>query len=62
MLIEQGAADATVLPSFTDLLADDYKKRGIKVTYKKYDGVSHGAIVDVAAKHATSQARKWLKR
>ena len=51
-----------MLPSFTDLLADDYKQRGIKVTYKKYDGVSHGAIVDAAAKHATSQARKWLKR
>jgi pimeloyl-ACP methyl ester carboxylesterase len=62
VLIEQGTADGTVLPNFTDDLAAHYKTLGNKVTYKKYDGVTHGGIVDAAAKDSTTQARKWLKR
>jgi pimeloyl-ACP methyl ester carboxylesterase len=62
VLIEQGSADATVLPGFTDALAAHYKELGNKVTYKRYDGVSHGGIVDAAAKDSTSRLRKWLKR
>jgi pimeloyl-ACP methyl ester carboxylesterase len=62
VLIEQGTADATVLPPFTDQLASHYKQLGNKVTYKTYQDVTHGGIVDAAAKDATKQAGKWLKK
>jgi pimeloyl-ACP methyl ester carboxylesterase len=62
VLIEQGTADGTVLPPFTDQLAERYKQLGNKVTYKRYDGVTHGGIVDAAAKDSSRQAGKWLKR
>ena len=48
--IEQGSADATVLPPFTEQLRDTYKTLGNPVTYTSYNGVSHGGIVDAAAK------------
>ncbi len=57
-LIEQGAADTTVLPPFTEQLRDSYKKLGNPLTYKSYKGVSHGAIVDAAAKDATKFLNK----
>jgi pimeloyl-ACP methyl ester carboxylesterase len=56
--IEQGTADTTVIPAFTQQLVDEYRTNGVKVVYKTYDGVSHGAVVDAAAKDATS----WIKR
>ena len=57
-LIEQGAADTTVLPPFTEQLRDSYKKLGNPLTYKSYKGVSHGGIVDSAAKDATKFLNK----
>ena len=41
--IEQGLDDTTVFPAFTDQLVDEYKDNNVKVTYKTYPGVSHGA-------------------
>jgi predicted esterase len=59
--IEQGTADTTVLPLFTNALVDDYKTNGVHVTYKTYDGVTHGGVVDAAAKDATSYIKRRLK-
>ncbi len=58
--IEQGSADATVLPPFTEQLRDSYKALGNPVTYTSYNGVSHGGIVDAAAKNATKFLSKRL--
>ena len=43
--IEQGSADTTVLPPFTDQLAQRLSKSGTKLSYKKWDGVNHGGAV-----------------
>jgi pimeloyl-ACP methyl ester carboxylesterase len=60
--IEQGAADTTVIPIFTDQLATELTKNGNKgLTYKKYPGVDHAGIVDAAAKDATAWIAKRLK-
>ena len=32
------------------------------MTYKTYKDVTHGGIVDAAAKDSSKQAGKWLKR
>jgi pimeloyl-ACP methyl ester carboxylesterase len=45
LVIEQGTADTTVLPLFTDALDRDLRANGVKLTYKKYPGVDHGGIV-----------------
>jgi pimeloyl-ACP methyl ester carboxylesterase len=50
--IEQGTADTTVLPPFTDQLAQALEKRGTPLVYKKYDGVDHGGAVVAAAPSA----------
>jgi dienelactone hydrolase len=59
--IEQGTADATVIPAFTQQLVDEYKANGVKVVYKTYDGVSHGGVVDAGAKDATSYVKSRLR-
>jgi dienelactone hydrolase len=59
--IEQGTADATVIPAFTQQLVDEYKTNGVKVVYKTYDGVSHGGVVDAGAKDATSYIKSRLR-
>ncbi|MEA2310146.1 MAG: hypothetical protein QOE28_114 [Solirubrobacteraceae bacterium] len=58
VLVEQGAADTTVLPPFTEQLVKEYKGRGNPVTYKTYKGVSHGGIVVSAAKDSTAFLKK----
>jgi pimeloyl-ACP methyl ester carboxylesterase len=59
--IEQGLDDRTVFPAFTQQLVDEYKTNNVKVTYRTYDGVSHGAIVDAGAADAASFIRSRLK-
>jgi fermentation-respiration switch protein FrsA (DUF1100 family) len=44
--IEQGTADTTVFPNFTDQLNTELVNAGNQVTYKKYAGVNHGGVVD----------------
>jgi pimeloyl-ACP methyl ester carboxylesterase len=60
LLIEQGAADTTVLPTFTEQLRDSYKKLGNPLTYTSYPGVTHGGVVDAAAKDSTRFLSKRL--
>jgi pimeloyl-ACP methyl ester carboxylesterase len=60
--ILQGTADTTVLPLFTDPLVTALKANGAKVTYRTYDGVTHGAIVAAADTDALAFARKRLRR
>jgi pimeloyl-ACP methyl ester carboxylesterase len=59
--IEQGTADGTVFPVFTQQLVDEYAGNGVKVTYKTYDGVTHGGVVEAAAGDATKWIRGRLK-
>jgi pimeloyl-ACP methyl ester carboxylesterase len=62
LLIEQGTADTTVLPLFTDQLPKELKANGGKdLTYTRVPGVDHGGIVTAAAKNATSWIAKRLK-
>jgi pimeloyl-ACP methyl ester carboxylesterase len=62
LLIDQGSADSTVIPIFTDQLATELTKNGNKgLTYKKYPGVDHGGIVTAAAKDATAWIAQRLK-
>jgi pimeloyl-ACP methyl ester carboxylesterase len=61
--IQQGEADTTVFKAFTDPLVADYRKRGVKVTYKTYPGVDHGGAVKDAksASDATSYIKSRLR-
>ena len=60
VLIEQGLADTTVLPNFTNDLATDYKRRGVDLTYKTYAGVDHaGAVLNTKV---ARDAERWVKK
>ena len=59
--IEQGTDDKTVIPAFTQQLVDEYKQNGVSVVYKTYDGVSHGGVVNAAAKDSTNYIKSRLK-
>jgi pimeloyl-ACP methyl ester carboxylesterase len=52
--IDQGTADTTVFPNFTDDLATQFKSRKNPLTYLKYDKVTHGGVVKAANKNALS--------
>jgi pimeloyl-ACP methyl ester carboxylesterase len=56
--VEQGTADTTVLPAFTDQLVEEYRDRGIKTIYEIHEGVSHRDVVAAGATGAT----RWIKR
>ena len=59
--VEQGLADTTVFPTFTQQLVDEYAANNVKVVYKTYPGVSHGGVVDAGAADATSFIGARLK-
>jgi pimeloyl-ACP methyl ester carboxylesterase len=61
--IQQGTADTTVFKAFTDPLVADYRRRGVRVSYKTYEGVSHGGVVTDArsARDATRYIRSRLR-
>lgn len=42
--VEQGTADTTVFPVFTDQLVATLRKRGTKVTFAKRKGINHGRV------------------
>jgi pimeloyl-ACP methyl ester carboxylesterase len=52
--IDQGTADTTVFPTFTDGLVTEFKGRKNPLTYLKYDKVTHGGVVKAANKNALS--------
>ena len=57
--IEQGLADTTVFPNFTQSLVSEIKA---DVSYKTYGGVDHGGVVarNAPAKDATKFVRNRL--
>jgi pimeloyl-ACP methyl ester carboxylesterase len=57
--VQQGTADTTVFKAFTDPLVDDYRKRGVPVTYRTYEGVDHGEVVTDA--RSTRDATRYLR-
>jgi Secretory lipase len=58
--IEQGAADAVVLPALTDQLVAGYAQRHLPVTYARYPGVDHFGVVTAAARDATAYLARRL--
>jgi len=62
VLIEQGNADTTVLPLFTDPLARELIAKGAKVTYKKFSGVNHEGIAEAGRKVARAFIKKKIGR
>jgi pimeloyl-ACP methyl ester carboxylesterase len=52
MQIDQGTADGTVFPNYTDDLVKQFEARKNPVTYLKYDGVSHSGVVTAANTNA----------
>jgi pimeloyl-ACP methyl ester carboxylesterase len=59
VLIAQGTGDQTVFPAFTQQLEAGYAARGIAVTSKTYDGLSHRGVVQSAA--AGADATAWIR-
>jgi pimeloyl-ACP methyl ester carboxylesterase len=57
--IQQGTADQTVFKLFTDPLVDEYEQHGIKVTYKTYEGVTHGGAVTDS--RSAADATKYIR-
>ena len=49
-----------MFPSFTNQLVDTYTQAGAPVTYKTYDGITHGGIVEAATKDALSYIKQRL--
>jgi pimeloyl-ACP methyl ester carboxylesterase len=47
--IEQGKADTTVFPAFSDQLDQSYTHHSVAHTYKTYPGVDHGGVVTSTA-------------
>jgi pimeloyl-ACP methyl ester carboxylesterase len=60
--ILQGTADTTVFPQFTDQLVKAYQGNGTNVTYKTFDGISHGAVVNAGDTDALAFAKAQLRR
>ena len=58
VLVEQGKADATVLPGFTDDLVARFTADHVPVTYKTFDGIDHGHVVAGAP---ATDATKWIR-
>ncbi len=59
VLIEQGLADTTVFPNFTNDLVTEFKNRGLNITYRTHDGVDHGGVVTNAA--VAGDAFDWVE-
>jgi fermentation-respiration switch protein FrsA (DUF1100 family) len=60
VLVEQGTADTTVFPSFTQQLADEYDRDGVPLTYRTYTDVNHTGIVTAGALDAAEFIRGLL--
>ena len=60
VLLEQGLADATVVPQFDQSLSQKLAKNGAQVTYHTYPGATHGGVLTAAAKDATAFLKKHL--
>jgi pimeloyl-ACP methyl ester carboxylesterase len=56
--VEQGTADTTVFPTFTNDLVASYQQRHVPVTYKTYAGIDHGHVVTGAP---AADATQWIR-
>jgi pimeloyl-ACP methyl ester carboxylesterase len=54
--VEQGSADDTVLPPFTDRMVAALRRAGTRLTYAKTPGQSHVGIVGATA----ADVRRWI--
>lgn len=62
ILVEQGTADTTVLPLFTDTLVGELKDNGAKsVTYTKLKGTDHAGATNAGASSASAWIAKRLR-
>ena len=59
LLVEQGNADATVLPNLTTAMVEGLRRRGAKVTYKLHDGIDH---TTVAFGEPQDEAYAWVTK
>ena len=59
MLIEQGKADTTVFPAFTDQLAAEYVKRGPASRTRPTTGSTTSRVVTGSA--PAGDATRWIK-
>jgi len=57
LLVEQGKADTTVIPTLTDEMVQALRGRGTKVSYKTYKNVGHA---DIVSNHAADDATAWI--
>ena len=58
--VEQGADDTTVFRPFVDQLVRKLRRRGARVTYRTWEGATHGGVVVNAADDATNWIRARL--
>ena len=54
--VEQGSADGTVFPMFTDRMVATLRKSGTRLAYRKTPGQSHVGIVGATA----PDVRRWI--
>jgi dipeptidyl aminopeptidase/acylaminoacyl peptidase len=59
VLIAQGLGDTTVFPFYTDLLVNELKTSGNKVTYETFPALTHSGVVTDPAAGAVVLA--WIK-
>ena len=60
ILIEQGSADTTVFPNYTDQLKNELVSAGDQVTYNKYPGANHVSVVTVGDPDALAFFQQML--
>ncbi|HEX8647334.1 MAG TPA: alpha/beta hydrolase [Thermoleophilaceae bacterium] len=59
LLVEQGSADTTVFPAFTNAMVEGLRRRGAKVTYKVHDNIDH---TTVAFGEPQDEAFSWVSK
>ncbi len=63
VLLEQGLADSTVIPLFTDQLASELRRNATedRLFYRRFDGVDHAGVVIKGGPAATAWIRDRLR-
>jgi fermentation-respiration switch protein FrsA (DUF1100 family) len=59
LLVEQGTADTTVFPAFTEAMVAGLRKRGAKVTFKLHENIDH---VTVAFGEPQDETYNWVSK
>lgn len=61
VLLIHGTGDTTLPVVLSDILADDLREAGTRVTYKRYEGETHSGVVARSRKTALADARRRLR-